>query len=273
MVEVIKEEPEDTAPAAAPSQLPAQSDVWSETDALLSEYDSVVGKQAEPEPEELPASENGVANDELDKLLADLSAPSADQQRADGLQSELNDLRNQMRAAEDLKAFNEFSDDLTKQVAAIAPHVQDDWVRLKLESYAHDPVARLAWETRNIDPRAAALDLAHVQHALAQLQANPNADPAKVQELNRLAYQLNIAANSPAILRQVRNQIMSEAKKKPPPIDEQVTADVAGVAQYIRDGQGPINIPEPPVRWGNLSAREGREKVKTDFGFDPGWGW
>src|SRR5262249_49098101 len=76
------------------------------------------------------------------------------------------------------------------------------------------------------------------------LQGNPNADPAKVRELNQLAYQLNVAANSAAILRQARNMILKEANGLKPPIDPEATADRDAIAQAIREGQGPINIPE-----------------------------
>jgi len=215
--ETLEQQREEGVAVETPSQLPAQSDMWSETDALISEFDQ---KTATPEPDnatEQGVGENGaVSNDELDNFIASLSAPSADQQRIGQLTGELDGLKAQIRAAEELKAFNEFSDDLQKQLPSWLP---EDYARVKLESLAHDPVARLAWDTRNIDPKAAALDLAHVQFALKQLQGNPNADPAKVRELNQLAYQLNVAANSAAILRQARNMILKEANGLKPPID------------------------------------------------------
>jgi hypothetical protein len=67
------------------------------------------------------------------------------------------------------------------------------------------------------------------------------------------------------------NGILSDARKMAPPIDVEATPDRDAVVQAIREGQGPAVIPEAPVRWGSLSAKEGREKVLKQFGFDPGW--
>jgi len=270
-VEIVKEEPE-TAPVEARSQLPAQSDVWSETDALIDEFNQKTATP-EPEPEQLPASETDAAPEsELDRLLADLSAPSADQQRADGLQSQLNELQIQVHREREIAAYHAMADDLEKTVQEIAPHVPDGWTKLMMDSFAHNEEITLAFDYRGIDPKAAALDLANVQVQLRRLQADPNADRAQIQQLAQLAYRLDIAARSPAILRQCRNEILSEARKMKPPIDVEASLDRAAISQAIRDGSAPI-IPEAPIRWGNLSAREGRERVKRDFGFDPGWGW
>jgi hypothetical protein len=103
------------------------------------------------------------------------------------------------------------------------------------------------------------------------LQATPNADPKQVQELNKLAYQLNVAAHSPSILRRLKNTILTEAKNLKPPIDQDATDLRAEIAFQMKHGQGPVDIPSPPVKWGSLSAKEGRERVLREFGFDPGW--
>jgi hypothetical protein len=157
----------------------------------------------------------------------------------------------------EIKAYHDYADDLQRHVQEANPHVPDGWTKLMMDSYAHNPEIALAWDTRNIDPKAAAVDLAHVQHALNQLKGNPDADPKQVQELNKLAYQLDIAARSPAILRQCRNQILAEAKKLAPPIDPDATQARDNVAWAVKQAQRG-DIPEPPTNWGRLRiSREG----------------
>jgi len=251
-MDVIEEEKLETVPAELPTEAaPEPSD---DLDRLLQEYQAATDKPVEAvSDQEAPA--------DLDQQLQDLLGPDP---KVAELQGQLNDLRTRVRAAEELKAFNEFAGDLQKQLPSWVP---EDYARVKLESLAHDPVARLAWETRHIDPKAASLDLAHVQHALMRLQADPNADPAKVQELNRLGYQLSVAANSASILRQARNQIIKEANALKPPIDPEATADRDAIAQAIREGQGPINIPEAPPNFATMSDREFKDFTRRHYGF------
>jgi len=265
--DVVIEKPEPETPAQLPADTPiGTAPASDDLDQLLADFDNATKRQAESEPasdntgqEDAPVQ---VSDSDLDKFIAELSGPSADQQRIGQLTGELDGLKAQIRAAEELKAFNEFAGDLQKQLPSWLP---EDYARVKLESLAHDPVARLAWETRSIDPKAAAVDLAHVQFALKQ-----TTDPKQVQELRKLEYQLSVAANSASILRQARNQIIKEANGLKPPIDPEATADRDAIAQAIREGQGPINVPDPPVQWGRLSGKEFREKVIRDHGFDPG---
>jgi hypothetical protein len=259
VTEVLEQQREETAPVTAqlPADVAAPAD--DELTQLLQEFDTATSKPADPAADQEPTAPD------LDQQINELLGPDP---KVAELQGQLNTLQGQMRQQQELAEFNSFADDLQKQVAAVAPHVQDDWVRLKLESYGHDPVARLAWETRHIPAQDAARDLAHVR---AWLHASPDADPKQIQEAKTLAYQLEVAANSAGILRQAKNQILSDARKLPLPLDPIATADRDAIAQAIRDGSTPI-IPEMPVRWGSLSAKEGREKVLRDFGFDPGWG-
>jgi len=69
--ETLEQQREEGVAVETPSQLPAQSDMWSETDALISEFDQ---KTATPEPDnatEQGVGENGaVSNDELDNFIA-----------------------------------------------------------------------------------------------------------------------------------------------------------------------------------------------------------
>jgi len=246
---------------SAPSQLPADVAPPPSADdgltELLREFEEKVAQQ--PEPAADPVEEE--AQPDLDQQIQDLIGPDP---KIAELNGQLSDLRTQLHQQQELKALDEFAEDLTKQLAEWLP---DGYARLKLESYAHDPVVRLAWDTRNIDPKAAAVDLAHVQHALAQLQVSGNADPAKVQQLNTLAHRLSVATQSASILRQARNQILKEAGALKPPLDPEATADRNAIAQFIRDGQGPINIPEPKPNFGTMSDREFRDYTRKNFGF------
>jgi hypothetical protein len=271
MTDVLEQQHEETAPIESAAQLPTDAPVGTapasaddELTALLNEFDAATTK-AETEPTGALGVDNNGA-DNIDQQLQDMLGPSECETELTG---QINDLRTQLHRESEIRAYHDYADDLQKHVQEANPHVPDGWTKLMMDSFAHNPEIALAWDTRNIDPKAAAVDLAHVQHALNQLKGNPGADPKQVQELNRLAYQLDICVRSPAILRQCRNQILAEAKKLKPPIDEQVTADVAGLTQYIRDGQA-AHVPDPPTNWGRLSGKEFREKVIRDHGFDPG---
>jgi predicted nucleic acid-binding Zn-ribbon protein len=272
--EALEQQRDDAAPietAALPTDqaigfAPASADT--ELDQLLADFDNATSKP-ESDPanlEQIRSAPDASQDDALNQQIADLLGPDP---KVAELQGQLNDLGSQMRAAEELKAFGEFADGIQKQLPDWLP---PDWARTKLESMAHDPVARLAWDTRHIPPADAARDLAHVQHTLAQLQVNSNADPAKVRELNTLAYQLNIAANSPAILRRARNQIVKEANGLKPPYDPDATALYDEITAWMHGASTPV-VPEKPVQWGRLSGRDFRERVLKEFGYDPGTSW
>jgi hypothetical protein len=256
MVEVITEEPE-AAPSDAPvTGLPASSNTAdSDLDALLEQFTAATNKPAEPDAPTSPdAPVQDASSNDLDALLRDL-APSEDQKRADALQGQLNDLQSQMHRERELAAFNSYADDLAKQVVQVAPHAPDGWAKLKLESFAHDPEIRLAWDTRYINPQDAARDLAHVQFTLKQLQGDPNADPKQVQELNKLAYQLNIAAQSHSILRRVNLNILKEARLLPLPLDPDASADRAAVAFAVKEASSG-DIPQPPIDFSTMTNPE-----------------
>jgi hypothetical protein len=241
---IMEEEPE-IAPVETPvTGLPSSTAADSDLDALLQEFQDKTAPKPELEPANEPdrgiPAENVSTGESLDQQIADLLGPDP---KVAELTGQLNDLQAQIHRQEELKAFNEFADTLQKQMPSWLP---EDYARVKLESLAHDPVARLAWETRSIDPKAAALDLAHVQFALKQ-----TTDPKQIAELNKLAFQLNVAANSAAILRQARNHILNEAKKLPPPISEEATQIHDDVAWAVRQAQHG-DIPEPQVDLGKL---------------------
>src|SRR5207248_10350085 len=130
----------------------------------------------------------------------------------------------------------------------------------KLESLAHNPEICLAWDLRGTDRASASAELARVQLALAQLQRDPNADPQKVAELNQYGYKLQVAVNSPAILRKVSLDILNEARKIPPAIDEDATAWRAEIAAAMKGATAKVQ-PEPPPQYGKMSGPVGRRKV------------
>jgi hypothetical protein len=257
-VTVIQDEPE-AAPAQLPADAPAPSD---DLDSLLAEFDQRTAQlPAEPAVDDLNwdvSAEHVPPASDVDKFFADLDTGA----KISGLEGQLNELRTAEYRRQELAAFNEFVDDLDRQVSQVAPHLPEGWSKLKVESLAHwDPDARLAFETRNIDPKAANLDLQHVRFALKQAT-----DPKQIAELTKLAHQLDVASRSASILRQVKNQIISEAKKLQPPIDPEATADRDAVAAAVREAMSG-DIPEKPVNLGTMSDREFGEYTRKNFGF------
>ena len=258
-------EKEEAAPVETPvTGLPASSVDDRSIDDLLEEFERTTQpKPAEAEPV-AHTNAPGAGNDDLDAILRDFSAPSADQQRADALQGEIDSLRAAEYRRAELEAFDKYASDLQAQVAQVAAHVPPDYVRAKLEALAHDPEVRLAWDTRHIDPQAANRDLAEVQFSLKQLQADPNADPKQVRELNKLAYQLNVAVHSHSILRRVNLNVLKEARSLPLPYDPEASADRAAVAFAVREASSG-DLPEPQVDLGKLSDVEFRKHLRDKY--------
>jgi hypothetical protein len=264
----VTQEPEP-APVEAPvTGLPASSDT--PADDLQSLLDEFSAKTAPPAAEtDLPP--DGEANQEtaapdqtFDQQLQELLGPSAEQKKLTALEGQLNELRRAEHMRAEIEAFDKYASDLARQVSEIAPHVPPDYIRVKLESLAHNEEIRLAWETRGINPADAGRDLAYVQANLRQLQGDPNVDPKQVQELNRLAYQLNIACHSAAILRRVNNNILKEARALKPPLDPDASADRAAVAFAVREASSG-DLPEPQVDLGKLSDVEFRKHLRDKY--------
>jgi hypothetical protein len=89
--------------------------------------------------------------------------------------------------------------------------------------------------------------------------------------LEARARELGLAMNAKTIIMNARRAVLKRAADHKV-YDEDATELRAEIAFQMKQGKGPDVIPEAPVRWGSLSAREGREKVLKQFGFDPGWG-
>jgi hypothetical protein len=211
-------------------------------DQLLAEFDA---KTAQPEPTADGSTGRNIVdqstNNALDELLAGLDN-SADEKRISELTSQVDALQTEAHRARELEAFNDYASDLQKQLPSFVP---TDYAEMKLRALAHDPELCLAFDLRNVDKRAAHLELAKVGVALNQLQQNPQADPAQVRQLQEYGYRLQVAVNAPAILRKARLDIINEAAKLKPPIDEDTTAWRAEIAASMRGASMPVDWKEP----------------------------
>jgi hypothetical protein len=245
-----------------PPPEPAPAD---ELDSLLKQWDDSVGKaeatqsdQTTPETTEQQTHDNA-----LDELIAGLDN-SADEKRISDLQGQVDALQTEAHRAKELEAFKSFADDLQGQLPSFVP---PDYAEMKLRSLAHDPELCLAFDLRNTDRKAASLELAKVQNSLLQLQQNPAADPAQVRQLQEYGYRLQVAVNAPAILRKARLDIINEAAKLKPPVDEDVTAWRAEIAASMRGASMPLDFKEPPPNFGQMSDAEFRDFTKRNYGF------
>jgi hypothetical protein len=102
--------------------------------------------------------------------------------------------------------FVSYADNLQQQAAAISPHVSEDWVRLKLESAAHDPEIRLAWDTRNINPADASRDLAYEQHT-------PSDAVSSVADAIRASHRLAPLTEQQKLTRRITQEIAREERE------------------------------------------------------------
>jgi hypothetical protein len=237
---------------------------------LLEEFDRANAPKAELEQSGDNVSQDGQVQDsELDRLIADLSQPSPDQQRITELTGQVDSLRAEEYRRGELQAFNDMAADLQQHMPSWLP---PDYAEMRLKALAHDNTVALAWELRNTDKAAASSELAKVTRAFLELKQNPTADPKRLEELQQYGAKLEIAINANGILRKARLDIINEVGRMKPPIDEDATQTHLDVAAAVRGAAAPVNMKEPPIEWGKLSGTEGRQKVKEQFGFDPGWG-
>jgi hypothetical protein len=280
MMEVITKEPEETAPVDTPSALPsaptapAPSDSWDDVQSLLDEYDSKqLASQAASKPDQggQDATKQDTTNDDLAKLIDDLGS-SQERQQIEQLTGEINSFREAEFNRHVQTQFDKFSSDLQKECERL-----DVVKELKAMSVDRPELVdyfRYYCRFSNEDRANAQRELSQLDNLYGRAKAAPD-DPRKASalvQMEQYGRHLQLIVNAPGVVRQVRNEIRGMDRRAPKEIDEIATADRDAVYQAIRDGSTPI-LPEPPVKWGNLSAREGRERIKQDFGFDPGWGW
>jgi hypothetical protein len=247
---VAEEQPHVTAPEPAAAPAAEQS-----IDDLIGEYERA---NATPETTEQQAPDN-----ELDQFIASLDG-SADRQKIEELTGQVDALQTEAHRVRELEAFKSFADDVQGQMPSWAP---PDYAEMKLCSLAHDPVISAAWDLRNVDRKAASVELAKVTQAFLQLQQDPAADQKRLQELRDYGTRLEIAIQSPAILRKARLDILNEAKKLPPPIDSEVSAWRAEIAQSMRGASMPLDFKEPAPNFAGMSDAEFRDFTRRNYGF------
>jgi hypothetical protein len=245
---VIEEQPHDVAATAAPGLPDGSSPPVDDLDSLLQEFDAKTAV-ADPPPESDAnnVGQDGQAPNEIEQLLQEFQQPTQnlsahDWEAYNKLTGEVSSLRAAEHRRAELEAFTKYADELQTQMPSWAP---PDCARLRLESLAHDPTIAAAWDLRGADPKAANLELQKVQVALFQLQQNPAADPKQVQALQQYGQRLQVAVNSPAILRKARLDIINEARKLPKPIDEDATQVHLDVAAAVRGASGPLDLKDP----------------------------
>jgi hypothetical protein len=261
MVPMAEATAESERPADSPTPPEATPD--SDLDSLLAEFDAKTAQQPGV-PEQAPGNPGEQSTDTtLDELLAGLDN-SADEKRISDLQGQVDALQTEAHRARELEAFSEFADDLQKQLPQWCP---PDYAEMKLRSLAHNPELCLAFDLRNVDRKAANLELQKVQAALWQLQQNPQADPTRVQQLQQYGQRLEIAVAAPGILRKARLDIINEAAKLKPPIDEDQTAWRAEIAASMRGASMPLDFKDPPPNFGQMSDAEFRDFTRKNYGF------
>ena len=269
---VIETEP-DFATAQLPQEpvSPAPADSWDEVQAALDEFDQKT-RQPEQNQDSPEQSGDAASNDELDKLLADLSGPSPDQQRITALEGEIGSLHAAELERQSRVDFEGFS---KKLQAECGNNVDESFARTNLlAALAERPELGIVWQHRHVTDeqlRAAELEFQQLEVLHMRAQQAPD-DPRKQQAIAALeqrGYQLGLMLNSRKILNDVWRDVQKRAEKVKPPIDVEATADRAAVAFHVRQAHSG-DIPEAPVRWGQLSGKDFRAKVIKDHGFDPG---
>jgi hypothetical protein len=263
----------DAAPDSVPAALEADEPAVAPADPLdaaLREYDASVSARPTQPPDQQPPSapvQPPPSGDEIDAMLAELNtASAAEQQQLEQLRSENSQLRGRIQYETDLKDFNALAGDLQGKLPDFLP---DDYAETHLKAAAaENPTLALAFDYRNVDRNAVAVELRKVEIALSQLQRDPYADPQKVASLVQYGQRLTVAYNSAAILRQAERAVIKRAQAVRPPIDPDASADRALVAQSVRSAAGKV-APDPMPNLGQLTDKQFREWGRQNVGFDP----
>jgi hypothetical protein len=257
---VIEREPEvatSEADVAAPAAEPSLDD-------LLEEYDRATAKPDEPDGSN---QETNAPIADVDAFLADLGK---DSQRVTELEGEIGSLRAAELQRRDREDFEGFSTKLQEQ---LGPNVDDQFARTNLLALAvENPALEAAWRYRNLtdaERRAADLEFQQLEVLYNRVQQAPN-DPRKaaaLAEMERRGQELGLMMNARTILNNTWRDVQKRASKVAPAIDEQATADRDAIYQSIRDGQGPINIPEEKPNFGIMDDKTFRDYTKRHYGF------
>jgi hypothetical protein len=269
MTEAIQPREDVVVEQSAATRAPADDGIQ----ALLDEFDRANPQQPDPNGQDV-TDDGSAGTNNIDQLLAEF-APSADQQRLTEL-TERNATYEQERALNQLReSVVKFADELQEVCPNI--NVQD---RLELMA-ARDPKLLPAFQCSGLSDTERAIARADHQAAvklhqrwLAEPDSNPNKQSA-LRDLEAQAERLWFMVNGKQIVRDAVKALRKENADKVPDMTREdwlVTADHNMVAQAVRDARGELNPKPEVIEWGKLSGAEGRQKVKDEFGFDPGWG-
>jgi hypothetical protein len=80
---------------------------------------------------------------------------------------------------------------------------------------------------------------------------------------------MEIASRWRSMLWAAKNDVIKRANKTPPPVDIEATEIHEAISHSMRTARGRA-APDPPPRFGAMSSQEFRNKVRDDYGFDPG---
>ena len=90
---------------------------------------------------------------------------------------------------------------------------------------------------------------------------------AIAQQAEQYLRELSVAARSPKILQKLRGMCIAEAKKIQA-CRQRAHTDLEMVGAAVR-GASTKASPELPPNWSRLSAAEGRQRIQSEYGFDP----
>jgi hypothetical protein len=270
-VTVIEEAPEAvTAELPADTPAPAVGTAEAEDrslDALLAEFDSVTAKPTE----QPPAAENGAVSDnEVEKFLADLDTGAKDRQRITDLEGELNSVRAAEYQRQELAALDKFCGELQSQ---LGPNIPDDYAKASLLAMAaQDPNLEVAWKYRGLTNEQLAnadKEFRELEALYGKLTHSQDNDPRKQQAIAVLesrGRELGLMMNARAVIANAKRSVIKRAEAHKV-YDEDATLDRAAISQAIRDGQGPINIPERPPNFGTMTDAEFKNFTRKHYGF------
>jgi len=123
-----------------------------------------------------------------------------------------------------------------------------------------------AWDLRNVDPEQAKQAYMQAMDDYARLQQNPDATPQLLQEIMQRGQQAELAMRARGILMDAKRRCEAAAKKVGPPIDEDVTADVAAMVASMRGASAKVSAADPPPNFSTMSDQDFRA-YKAQFGF------
>ena len=261
--EVVSQLPADVAP-------PAPADSWDSVQSLLDEFDRQTATPEHDSATEQGDGENGAATgDELDKILADLGGPTADQKRIGELEGEIGSLR----AAElDRKSRADFEGFAAKLQKTLGSNVDDSYARTNLlAAVTERPELGIVWQHRHVTDaqlRMAEQEFQQLEVLHMRVQQAPD-DPRKQQAvaaLEQRGYQLGLMLNARKILDGVWRDVQKKASKVLPMIDPDLSQIRDDVAWAVKSASAKAP-PEPPVNFGRMTDKEFKEYTRISYGF------